>query len=794
MKFYSTILLLSLFMISTGINGQQRLTISGTIHDANSGENLFGASLYIKELGNGTQTNVYGFYSISLVPGTYNLEFRYIGYETVEKKVDLTTDQTINIELKPESQQLQELIIQSTSGKENVSDVVMSVNKLDIKTMQKIPAFLGEVDIIKSILLLPGVTTVGEGASGFNVRGGSVGQNLILLDEAPVYNSSHLLGFFSVFNPDAVKDIKLYKGGIPAQYGGRIASILDIRMKEGNNKHLGINGGIGTIFSRLTVEAPIVKNRSSFILSARRSYADILFRPFVEILQNGAALNFYDITFKTNYDFSDKDKIYLSGYLGRDNFKFDKNQGFSWGNKTGTLRWNHVYSHHLFMNLTSYFSDYDYNLAFGDNNIDRFEWKSRIQTTSLKPDFSAFYGLNNVFNFGGEGIYYHFYPANATGISNGIKTDISLDDKYSVESAIYASNEQNLNDNWSLAYGIRFSNFRYLGPGSVYEYTTIKPGERKLVTGEYQADKLETIKQYSNLEPRASIKFQINSNTSIKAGYNRMAQYIHLISNTTASNPLDVWTPSTNNIKPELADQVALGIFRNFSNNTIEASLEGYYKAVKNQIDYIDGADILINKLLEGELLNGIGRAYGAEMMVQKKSGRWNGWVSYTLGWTEQKVEGINNFKWYPARFDQRHNLKVAVFYDLNPRWSFSANFTFLSGTPTTFPTSRFQVQDYLIPFNGLNSRNNMRIPDYHRLDLSATLNGRKISRKGKVRKNADFWVFSVYNVYARKNPFSIYFSQSADRPVNGQPIQTQATMVSIIGTIVPSISYNFKF
>jgi hypothetical protein len=448
----------------------------------------------------------------------------------------------------------------------------------------------------------------------------------------------------------------------------------------------------------------------------------------------------------------------------------------------------------MFMNLTSFFSNYDYNLAFGENNLDRFEWKSRIQTCSLKPDFSVFYATNNILSFGGEVLYYHFYPASAAGISNGKRTDVSLDDKYSMESSVYLNHEQNFNDRWSVEYGIRASNFQYLGPGPVYTYQTIVPGERKIVSDIKQAGRNKTIQQYLNLQPRASVKFEMNTNTSIKASYNRISQYIHLISNTTASNPLDVWTPSTNNIKPEIGDQYALGLFRNFNSNKIETSIEGYFKATKNQIDYIDGADLLINKFLEGELLSGIGRAYGLEFFVQKKSGKINGWISYTLGRSELKVDGINNFKWYPARYDQIHNLKIAAFYDLNSRWTFSTNFTFLSGTPTTFPTSRFQIQDYLIPYNGFNSRNNVRIPDYNRLDFSATLYGKKLSKKGKTRKSEDSWIFSLYNVYARRNPFSIYFAQSVDRSIHGEPVETTATRLSIIGTIVPSVSYNFKF
>jgi hypothetical protein len=783
-----------IFILSGQLMAQQKLTISGTVHDSGNGESLLGATIYVKEISGGTITNLYGFYSLSLNPGAYTIEYRYMGYVAEEKTIDLQKDMELNVELNPEQKQLREVVVEGEGPRQNVTSVSMSTNKLDIKTIEKLPPFLGEADVLKSIQLLPGVSTVGEGASGFNVRGGSVGQNLIILDEAPVYNSSHMLGFFSVFNPDAVKDVKLYKGGIPAQYGGRISSILDIRMKEGNNKRFAANGGIGTIFSRLTVEAPLIKNRSSFIISARRSYADVLFRPFVEVLQSGAGLYFYDLTMKANYNLNNKDQVFLSAYLGRDVFRFDKRQGFDWGNKTTSLRWNHLFTQHLFMNLTSYFTDYDYSIAFGENDLDKFVWKSRIQTYSVKPDFSAFYGINNVVNFGANVLYYHFFPANAYGVSNGEETNISLENKYALESAVYVSNEQEIGEKLTLQYGLRATQFNNMGPGTVYTYETIEPGKRKVVVDSYVAGKNETIQKYFNLEPRASFKYQLSSNASVKASFNRMSQYVHLISNTTASNPLDVWTPSTNNIKPEIGDQYTAGYFRNFKNNDYEASVEGYYKSTQNQVDYIDGANLFINKYLEGELLSGMGRAYGLEFYLKKNTGKLNGWISYTIGRTEMKVDGINNYKWYPARYDQTHNLKIAAFYDLNERWSFSANFFFLSGTPTTFPTSRFIVQNYLIPYNGYGSRNNIRIPDYHRLDLAATLYGKKLNRKGQKRKNEDYWVFSVYNVYAHKNPFSIYFSQVFDQNNQGAPPETVAKQVSIIGTIVPSISYNFKF
>tara|TARA_R110002012_G_scaffold259550_3_gene441115 strand:+ start:418 stop:2799 length:2382 start_codon:yes stop_codon:yes gene_type:complete len=789
-------LLLGLCLIFSALHAfaQEKVTVNGYVKDAANGEDLFGANVLVKEIGDGAVTNFYGFYSITLPPGTYTLEYRYVGYETLVKTVDLKANVRMDVEIRSEQQQLQEVVVSAEREDQNVTSIEMSVAKLDMQTITKVPAFAGEVDVLKTIQLLPGVSTVGEGASGFNVRGGSVGQNLVLLDEAPVFNSSHLLGFFSVFNPDAVKDIKLYKGAIPSRYGGRISSILDIRMKEGNNKSYDVAGGIGTIFSRLAVEGPIQKEKSSFIVAGRRSYADVLAKPFTDVLDDGAQLYFYDLTVKTNFDINEKNRVFASGYFGRDKFLFDARQGFDWGNKTATIRWNHLFNDRLFSNFTAFYSNYDYSLAFGENDIDKFEWTSEISTFNFKPEFSYFINTNNELSFGGDVTVYQFDPANALGVSNGEVSNISLDRKFGMESAVYAGNEQKLSPALTVNYGLRLSSFSYMGPGQYYEYDSPEPGVRKTVTSISEADNLETIQTYFNLEPRASFSLLVDPTSSIKGSYNRTAQYVHLISNTVASNPLDVWTPSTNNIEPQTGQQVSLGYFRNFNDNMIEASVETYYRATKNQIDYIDGADLLINPYLEGDLLSGIGRAYGVELYVQKKKGKLNGWVSYTLGRTELKVDGINNNNWYATRYDQTHNVKVAAFYDVTPRLSFSANFSYITGTPTTFPTDRFEWQDYVVPYNYGNGRNNVRIPDYHRFDLGATLNGKTVKRNGKPRKVTDQFVLSVYNVYNRRNPFSIYFTQGRDRPVAGEPLPTEAIRVAIIGSIFPSITYNFKF
>lgn len=792
MKYF---LLLSFSLLTFAVTAQDKVTINGYIKDASNGESLIGATVYIRSAGVGATTNVYGFYSLTLPAGSYDIEFTYVGYAKQLISKELNANFRLDVEMVPEGEELDEIVISAEKEQSIVKSVEMSVNKLDIKTISKIPAFLGEVDVIRSLQQLPGIATVGEGASGFNVRGGSVGQNLILLDEASVYNSSHLLGFFSVFNPDAVKDTKLYKAAIPAQYGGRLASLLDVRMKEGNNKKIEVNGGIGTIFSRAAVEGPLFDKRGSFIVAGRRSYIDVLARPFVDVLQDGAKLNFYDLTGKANYNINDKNRIFLSGYTGRDVFFFDGDQGFSWGNQTGTLRYNKIFNDRLFANFSAIYSKYDYSLQFGEDDQDFFKWKSSITNFSFKPSFNYFVNANNEISFGAEATYYTFEPANAQGASSGDVIDISLKRKYNGEAAIYVGNDQKLNDVLSVQYGLRYSAFTAFGPGKEVVYNDTIPGERRTPVSETSYGSGELMSQYGNWEPRFSVRAELSDNSSIKASYNRMVQYLHLISNTTASNPLDVWTPSSNNIKPEIGNQYNLGYFQSFGKEDgYEVSVESYYRETRNQIDYIDGANLLINEYLEGELLSGIGRAYGLEFYVQKKEGRFNGWISYTLGKTELKVDGINKGNWYATRYDQRHNLKVTAFYDLNKRMSLSANFTFVSGTPATFPTSRYVVQGILIPHNTNESRGNVRLSPYHRLDLSLRMDGKTVKRNGKVRKNTDYWVFGVYNLYARQNPFSIYFTQGDERVPVGSAINSEARQLSIIGTIIPSVSYNFHF
>lgn len=782
------IFFMGIFIFSMHSWAQEKVTLSGYLKDAKNGEALIGATVYKKGTNVGASTNAYGFYSLTLQKGNDSIVFSYIGYKTIIKNVELTGNLTLNIELEEDNKELEEVVVSAEKEDKNVKSMEMSVAQLDIKQIQKMPALFGEVDVIKSIQLLPGVTTVGEGASGFNVRGGNIDQNLVLLDEAPVYNSSHLFGFFSVFNPDAVKDVKLIKAGIPAQYGGRASSILDIRMKEGNNKKLEANGGIGTIFSRLSIEAPIVKDKASFIIAGRRSYIDVLAKPFLAKqsadLKN-AKFYFYDLTAKLNWRLNDKNTVFASGYLGRD--VFGAGFTFNWGNSTATVRWNHVFNSKLFMNLSTFYSNYDYELGFKDDGTgQKFSWKSNILNYSIKPDFIYYLNNRNTIRFGAQAIMFTFAPGKAVVTTkDGKDINISLDNKYGMEYALYADNEQKLTDKFSVQYGLRWSFFNYMGDGTKFVYRDTIPNTSKPLDHEEKYGMWKTMKSYNLPEPRLSLNYTINDISSVKLSYNRNAQYLHIVSNTAASTPLDVYTPVTNNIKPLICDQIAAGYFRNFKDNMFETSAEVYYKYMQNQLDYVDNASLLLNKYLEGDLIQGLGRAYGLELYVKKKKGKFNGWVSYTLSKTERKVRGISNGDWFLSKYDRTHNVNTVLVYDLNKRFSFSANFVYMTGTPATFPNVKLEIQGYVIPYNTDGTRNNYRNTSYNRLDLGITYNFKSNERK----RWKSTLVLSVYNVYNRRNAFSIYFRQNPDYPVN-----TEAVRYSVIGSIVPAITYNFKF
>ncbi|MEW6772417.1 MAG: TonB-dependent receptor [Bacteroidota bacterium] len=780
---------LILIFLSVKIFSQEKFTIKGYIKDKKNGEALIGAIVQKKSTTIGVSTNEYGFYSLTLPKGEHTLVFTYLGYNSIEKNILLKENITLNIELEEKENVLQEVEITSEAEDKNIKSIEMSVAQLDIKQVEKIPALLGEVDIVKAVQLLPGVTNVGEGASGFNVRGGNVDQNLILLDDAPVFNSSHLFGFFSVFNPDAVKDLKLYKGGVPAQYGGRASSVLDVRLKEGNNKHFEANGGIGTIFSRLSLEGPIKKEKASFIVAARRSYIDILAKPFLSKKQpslKDAQFYFYDLTAKVNYRIDDKNTIFLSGYFGRD--VFGAGFTFDWGNATTTLRWNHIFNPRLFMNLTAFYSNYDYKIIFTQSgNNQKFEWRANIVNYSIKTDFSLYFNAQNTIRFGVQNILYQFNPTTAKITdAKGRQTDLSLEKKYANELAAYIGNEQKINERLTFEYGIRLSNFTYLGKTTAYYYRDTTPGIELPIDKEIKHNSFfPAIKNYFYPEPRFSANFILNKTSSIKWSYNRMLQYIQIVSNTAATTPLDVYTPATNNVKPLIADQGSVGYFKNFKDNTFETSAEIFFKYFQNQLDYIDNADLLINKYVESQFLQGIGRAYGLELYIKKIKGKWNGWISYTLSRTERKVQGISNNDWFLSRYDRTHLLNIVNTYDFNKKWSASITFVFLTGTPATFPDAKFQLQGYNVPYNTTNQRNNYRIPPYHRLDVGLTWNIDAM----KTKKFKNQLVLSVYNVYNRRNPYSIYFRTNPDNPN-----ETQAVRFSVIGSIVPAITWNFNF
>ena len=782
--------LILLFFVCTFYSAfsQEKFTISGYVKDAKNGESLIGVTVYKKNSQIGANTNEYGFYSLTLPKGADTVVFSFIGYQSIFRVVNLTSNQTISVELPEEGKNLAEVVISAEKADANIKSMEMGVAKLDIQQIQKMPALLGEVDIIKSIQLLPGVTTVGEGASGFNVRGGNIDQNLVLMDEAPVYNSSHLFGFFSIFNPDAVKDVKLIKGGIPSQYGGRASSVLDIRMKEGNSKKLEVNGGIGTVFTRVSVEAPILKDKASFIIAGRRSYIDVLAKPFIAKRSpdlKDAKFYFYDLTAKFNWRINDKNTVFASGYFGRD--VFGAGFKFNWGNSTATLRWNHIYNSKLFMNLTSFYSNYKYELGFGDEGSNqKFEWISNIINYSFKPDFTYYLNSKNTIRFGAQAILFTFKPGNAIITSqDGAKSDISLDKQYGVEYAAYFDNEQKLSTRFTLQYGLRWSFYNYIGKGNKYTYRDTIPNESKPLDKEEKIANGETIKMYNVPEPRLAVNYTINDKSSIKLGYNRMTQYLHIVSNTAASTPLDIYTPVTNNIKPLIADQITLGYFRNFKENMFESSAEIYYKDLQNQLDYVDNANLLLNRYLEADLVQGKGRAYGAELYLKKSKGKLNGWVSYTLSKTERQVRGISNDEWFLSKYDRTHNVNTVLIYDLNKRFSFSANFVFQTGTPATFPTAKVEIQGYVIPYNTENKRNNYRNTAYHRADIGITYNFKKNDR----RRYKQTIVVSVYNVYNRRNAFSTYFRNNPDYPVN-----TEAVRYSVVGSFIPAITYNFKY
>jgi hypothetical protein len=787
-KITATLLLL-LTIITTGFS-QEKVTLSGTITAANSNETIIGSNIVIKSIPAYTSTNEYGFYSITIPKGNYKIEISSIGFQTKEINVDLNKNTKLNVSISENSEELQEVIITERKTT-NTQKAEMSVNKLSIATIKKMPVVLGEVDVLKSLLLLPGVTNAGEGASGFNVRGGGADQNLILLDEATIFNSSHVFGFFSVFNPDAIKDLKLYKGGIPSRFGGRASSVLDVYQKDGNSKSFHANGGIGLISSRLLLEGPIVKDKGSFIIAGRGSYAHL----FLKLSSNKNSAYFYDLNTKLNYKLNKNNSLYVSGYFGRDVFNLAGSFTNIYGNATSNFRWNHLFSDKLFSNLSFIYSDYYYGLQL---DFVGFKYDSGIKNYNLKYDFKNYITDKVKLNYGVNAIYYDFNPGSIspTTLESGINYR-QLDKKYAFEPAIYLEAEHRITDKLELMYGVRYSQFYRLGTSKVNLYQNneavtfnnqLKIYEKGIPIGTKFYGNNEVITSFDNLEPRFSASYSIDNNQSVKASYNRMTQYLQLVSNTSSPTPLDVWTPSDDYIKPQIADQVALGYFKNFNDDKYSLEVETFYKKVKNRINYIDGANLIANEALEQVILNGQMRSYGLELLLRKNTGKLNGWVSYTLSRSEQQTPGrtaietgINNGNWYSSTYDKLHNVAVTGNYNKSEKWSFGANFILQTGQPVTYPNGQYQYQGITIPSFGL--RNENRLPTYHHLDVSATYTPKPQKKKNWQAE----WVFSIYNVYNRQNAASISFRQNNETGAN------EAVRFSIFGA-VPAVSYNFKF
>lgn len=777
--------------ISIPLFAQKEYTLSGYIREASSGESLIGVNVYSPSTGAGTVTNAYGYYSLSLPAGQQEIKVQYIGYQSIREELKLTSDLRRDFEMKGASTALEEVTVTSEKTDRNVSSVEMSVARLDVKEVKKMPQLLGEADIIRSLTLLPGISTLGEGSSGFNVRGGNTDQNLILLDEAPVYNSSHLFGFFSIFNADAVKDVKLYKGGIPANYGGRLSSVVDVRQIEGNTKEFAATGGLGLLSSRLLVEGPIAKDRASFMLAGRRSYVDIFLGLSEDPNINQNILYFYDLNTKLNWRIDEKNSLFLSGYFGRDVFGIENFFDFDWGNATTSLRWNHLFSKKTFANFTLIFSDYTYTLGTPDDEEFNFRLRSTIQDYHFKNRYSYYLSDKHQIDFGGEAIFYRFKPGKISGA-----VDLELQEEYALEPSLFISHEAQLSSRWTLQYGLRYSSFYNLGTQDIiqYEDPSFPQEEEALDTLRYASGELiKAYQGWQGLEPRLSVNYRLDDEQSIKGSYNRTRQYIHLISNTSAPTPVDLYRPAGQYIAPATVHQGALGYFRNFANNRYEASLESYYKTFNNIVDYRNGADLIFNQSIETELLSGIGRSFGLEFYFKKTKGNLTGWISYTLSKTENKVAAtdptiaINAGEWYPANYDKRHDLSLVLSYQINSKWNLSTNFVYQTGRPVTPPEGRFQYENYTVPI--YRSRNSLRIPDYHRLDLSANYTPAK--KEGK--KFYSSWSMGLYNVYARRNAYSLFFEQQDS---NGQNdgFATQAVRLSIFGTVVPFVTWNFNF
>jgi hypothetical protein len=774
-----------LFNVLTA-SAQNKYTINGYVRDSLSRETLIGASLQVKELSRGVSTNQYGYFSITLPEGEYTIVVSFVGYFPFEQKIKLNGDQELNFSLFSKSSLSQEIVISAKKRDANVKSAQMGQIDLSMNRMRSVPVIFGEVDPLKTLQLFPGVSNAGEGNSGLYVRGGGPDQNLILLDDAVVYNTGHLFGFFSIFNGDAIKNISLIKGGMPAQYGGRLSSVLDISMKDGNMKNFQAEGGIGTISSRLAIQGPVVKDKASFMVSGRRTYIDALVKPFIKKGSQfyGSGYYFYDLNAKFNYKFSNKDRLYISGYFGRDVFDFVNNQrqfdvNIPWGNATMTARWNHVFNKKLFMNTTFVYNDYDFALGALQNNFN-FSLKSGIRDLSYKTDLDHYLTPEHKLKYGLQYTYHRFSPSIISGQQDSVvfnPNNAQL--KYAREMAAYVQDDWEISDRLKMNYGLRWSGFQQVGP--LTNYTTDDFGNR---LDSLVFKKGDHIKFYHGLEPRATLRYSIDDETSIKGAVSRNRQYIHLVSNSGTTLPTDVWVPSTFRVKPQLSWQYSAGVFKNFKDNTYETSIEVYYKSMENQIEYREGYTPSI-KDPEEEFVFGDGWSYGAEFFFNKTKGRFTGWIGYTLAWSWRKFPDLNKGNKYPAKFDRRHDLSVVGLYEFNSKWKLSTVFVYASGNAASLPEKFYLIEGVLT--QQYSNINQYRLPSYHRLDISATYT----PVPKKQRKGSSSWNFSIYNAYSRRNPYFFYFDQTGSA-FDGS-LEVQAKQVSLF-PVIPSVTYNFKF
>jgi hypothetical protein len=775
-KYVSWPLVLLLLIQTTGATAQVRYSVSGTIRSATTGETLIGASVRIKEPGQGgAVANAYGFYSLSAAPGNYTLTVSYAGYETTELPVALTKNQAMDVALNVRTS-LQEVVVGANRPNNNaIVSPQMGLEKLSMGQISKTPVLFGEKDVLRTISLLPGVKSAGEANTGFFVRGGASDQNLILLDEAPVYNASHLLGFFSTFNSDAIKDLSLYKGGMPAEYGGRLSSVLDVKMLDGNNKTFGAEGGIGLISSRIKLEGPIATDKGSFLISARRTYIDLFTKLSKDSVVKGSSLYFYDLNLKANYHFDNRNALFLSGYFGHDDIGLKNTFGTNWGNATGTLRFNHIFSNRLFSNTSLIFSNYRYEVESFLTNDD-FQSTSAITDANFKEDLQYTASSDHTIKFGIDIIRHHITPGDITSSAESSINNTSVEKRNGFENAVYVSDDWKVSDKLTILYGLRFSGLAVLGPGTFKSYDS---SGNVVSSRSYSSG--STVKTYQNFEPRFSASYQMNDEMSVKASYNRNTQNIHLLNNSTTFNPTDIYVLSSNNIQPEISDQVSAGLFKNFHGNQFEFSAEVYYKWLQHHIDYKNGATLVANQDVESQLVYGSGQAYGLELYLKKKYGRFNGWVSYTLSRTEQKFAAINDGKYYPASYDRPNDVSAVGIFQLNKRWSLSGTFVYSTGNAVSYPTGKY-VNGGLTTFS-YSARNNYREPANNRLDLSATLEG----RPHKMYHTS--WTFSLYNAYGHWDPYTITFRDS--KTVANK---TEAVETSLFPRPVPSVAWNFKF